>query len=56
MASNEELAEFKRANDLREREVRALELLAIRPAPKNCLQTISEWWQDERQRSMRMNY
>ena len=62
----EQLAELKRANDLKEREVTALERISDNTSrrtdnimshhTKNCLETISNWWSEEKARSMRMNY
>ncbi len=54
----EELAELKRANDLKEREVMVLERMAnnVPRRAKNCLETISDWWDKEKANSMRMRY
>ena len=62
----EELAELKRANDLKEREVTALERISDNTSrrtdnimshrTKNCLETISDWWDKEKANSMRMHY
>lgn len=51
-----ELAELKRANDLKEREVFALETIAAKRRPRNALETISKWWAKEKAATMRRNY
>lgn len=50
--TKEELAELKRANDLKERELKLLE--AVRP--RNVLETISEWNKNCNDRAMRQSY
>ena len=42
--TNEELKELRKLNDLKQREVRALERIANKEEPKNVLQSLSEWW------------
>ena len=48
--------ELKRANDLKEQELRVLIAIANKPTPKNILQTISKWWADEKAYSMQNHY
>ena len=56
--TQDQLTELKRANDMKEREVMALERMASNTShrTKNCLETVSDWWDKEKARSMRMNY
>ena len=41
----EELAELKRANDLQERQARALEAIAVKPAPRTFWQALCDDWE-----------
>ncbi len=41
----EELAELKRANDLQERQVRALEAIAAKPVPRTLWQSFLDDWE-----------
>ena len=54
--TKDELAELKRANDLQERTVDELRRIADKPLSRNFLQTISDWWAQEKAISMQRNY
>ena len=41
----EELAELKRANDLQERQARALEAIAAKPVPRTFWQALCDDWE-----------
>lgn len=49
----EELTELKRANDLRAREVTALERIADKPIPYTTLERLDRWWNGPRHQDHR---
>lgn len=51
-----QLAELQRANDLAERQARALECIAAREPPRNVLQSIAKWYNDMNAWSQRNHY